>query len=142
MFEHKGHKITVGDNGEFRAFLNGAFVEKSSLSLLKKAINKASEFEPFDCFAPQRYGREMLPARVVGIAKARGKKTWSNKDKWRLSDGREVQQVVRANDQNKALIARHVELESERNARRKEVDEKYGPLISAASEAIPYVEAE
>jgi len=142
MFEYKSHKITVGDNGEFKAFLNGAFVEKSSLAAIKKEIDKASEFEPFDCFAPQRYGSELLPARVVGIAKARGKKTQYNKDKWLLSDGRDVQRVVRANDQNKALLARHIELENEHNARRKEIDEKYSPLISAASEAIPYIEAE
>lgn len=121
-FVHKGIEITLGDNGLFRATINGKTVTKTSLDAMKKSIDGNSKFVPIPALRVQGY-EPPLEVTVTGVTKNaprhRGQQlfeiTWRNEGAAFMQDRSEyVTEITPNTPEAKAAIAKWQET-SKRN---------------------------
>lgn len=126
-YEHKGVKIKLDAiNGTFAAPLEGRVRRFPSVDAARKAIDKAAlvAFEPFAVIREPSYedkkadrSRPFVEDRVIGIERAKGKKSWSNRDYFILASGRRnVRDVMPDTPENRAAFTAYIQysLESAR----------------------------
>lgn len=138
MFEHNNVQITVAKNGEFSAVIKGVVTKKASLAAIKKAIDSATAFVPFKALVGDFQCRDPKEVEIVGIQKARGKKSYHNPDLWLDSAGRTHRWATRDTPENRALIKASKDIEAEHARAKKAVADRYEALCEKAREAIPY----
>lgn len=124
--EHKGIAITFDETrGEFTAYdKSGKLVRKPSLAAMKKALDAADKFEPFNALREADYrdhrtqpDADYIQCRVIGVQKPPGKQSWHNKPQWIIEgDSRRERRVwpdtpetLAALREYNAAIARHRE---------------------------------
>lgn len=93
-FVHKDIEITLSEGGHFVAFINGKRTVAASVAAMKKKIDTATAFEPFDGLIFDRDLEEpILQVRVIGVQKPSGRASWNNCATW-LIDGRKNESKV------------------------------------------------
>ena len=142
MFEYNGHNISLIEKGLFQASIKGHLVEKKSLVALKRAIDKASAFEEFDALYQRTDYEPYVEARVVGVVRAKGQKSYYNADKWLLEGRVSTKLVIKDTPENRALVNASVAINEEYVAAKRALDEKYGKRHEAARAAIPFMSPE
>jgi hypothetical protein len=130
QYEHKGSTIQFdAGTAKFSAKVGGKFVQSSSLAAIKKSIDKAQEFEPFNALRSPTWqdkkaaGRLYVECRVVGIERARGKQPSYRRaaHQWTLESGANVSEVWIDTPENRAAIEAHYAArEAERERHNKE----------------------
>ena len=133
-FEHSGTKIILTEQGEFTASINGKLVRTPSLDSMKKRIDGANAFQPFPAIVNSRGGK-FEEATVTGIAKPRGKKSWSNGPQFIIQGGKQ-HSVVYSPDSLSAI--REWERIVEENKR---LDDERRKLADDAWQAVVRIEA-
>jgi hypothetical protein len=140
-YEHKGIEVTLdAGSGTFTANIGPTFKRFSSLAAAKKAIDThiAEAFQPFDAICePSWENKTNAPyiiARVIGIEKAGGKRTWNNRDKYIFapeSKQRPATKVLRDTPENRAAFIAYHEFSAESGRIKLERQKKLEELQAA-----------
>ena len=120
-YEHKGTKIQFSEqSAEFTALIAGKVVRATSLASIKKKIEAANTFQPFNALREVTWSDKTkanyIEVRVVGIQKPRGKTSWSNRPEWLCEGSRSVRAVWEDTPENRAAIDAHVALQKANRA--------------------------
>lgn len=129
-FEHKGVAITLTANGTFIAKLNGTEISAPSLSGLKKKLDKAKPFEPFEAFIVYHDGGTRHH-RVVGVRKDRGYNAYH----WITADGYSLSTAYVSTKENLAIVKKIQALEEQKDRAEKEFNKKIGALTDTLVKA-------
>lgn len=142
-YEHKGTKIILRSDGEFGARIGPRDRFFPSLAAAKKAIDAhiTEAFEPFDVICEPSHNRKVKAGespwfeirKVTGIEKAKGKKGWSNRDKYIFADHseRDSHTVLPDTPENRAAYVALREYETESAKIKSEREAKHEALRKA-----------
>ena len=109
-YEHKGIKINFDEvRAQFSARIGGQMFRSASLASVKKKIDKAETFQPFDAlrmpsWEDKKNNANYIPVRVIGIKKPAGKQTWRNSPEWVIESGRELRSLWKDTPENRKAI--------------------------------------
>jgi hypothetical protein len=102
-YEHAGVTISFdAGTAKFLAVIDGKRVQSASLASIKKSIDKAAEFTPFDAIE-NNYSGEFITLRVTGIKKDRATRYGSNGYMWLTSRG-EKRDVIADTPENREKL--------------------------------------
>lgn len=147
-FNYKGREIELRATGKFATTIGSTFRLFPSLNAAHKAIdkNEGETFEPFPVLVdvreveqrshyrdapkmkPRRAGKFLVHAQVLEIKRAVGKKSWRNRDEYRLSTGGCEHSVLLDTPKNLAIYSEMREKEERLEAFRLQTEKEVNEL--------------
>jgi hypothetical protein len=114
---HGGVAVTISPAGKFEATVGGVKLTAPSFDSLKKKIEKAGAFEPFEAFHVESWRDEVTKFQVTGIRKApKSNNGWGEKFLYVTKEGHGGHKidtrarVYRATPENLAIANELIEL--------------------------------